>query len=104
MTRRLKPEMRRLEILAAATTVALKTDYRLMTREQIAEQAGITGPTVHHYFGSIAGLKKAVMRAAIRDGTLEIIAQGLLGKDPQAMALSSKVRRLALEHSLGKDP
>ena len=95
--KRLHPEVRRDEILTAALVVAAKYHYAHITRSQVAAEAGITGPTVQHYFGTMAKLRRAVMRTAIHSRCLKVIAQGLVADDPHAKGAPEALRREALD-------
>ena len=75
--KRLKPEVRRDQILAVAIDVATKQGYNNVTRERIAEQAGISTGLVNRVFNTMAQLRRAVMRAAIHRELLPIVAAGL---------------------------
>lgn len=99
--KRLHPDIRRDEILAAALLVAAGNHYAHMTREQIAQQAGVAGPTVQHYFGTMALLRRAVMRWAVRTRCLPVIAQGLVAGDVHARGASEELRREALNSVVG---
>ncbi len=101
MRKRLKPDDRRTEILAAALIVATNGHYARMTRAQIAEQAGVAGPTVQHYLGTMPKVRKAVMREAVNRRCLVVIAQGLLAKDQHALYAPEALRREALNTALG---
>ena len=91
MTKRLKPDDRRAQIIAAALDEAEQVGYRCMLRKSIAKRAGCTEALVSHYFGTRKQLTRAVMRAAIAQGRSRIIMQGRLINDPQAMKAGSFV-------------
>lgn len=79
---RTNPELRREHILGTAVTVAKTEGYTKITRDQVAEAAGVSAGLVSRYFPAMAQLKKAIMRQAVRYEVPEIIAQGLaLGDD-----------------------
>ena len=75
--KRLKPEVRRDQILAVAIDIAIKQGYNHVTRERIAEQANISTGLVNRVFNTMAQLRRAVMRAAIHSELLPIVAAGL---------------------------
>jgi len=99
--KRLEPNARRAEILAAALIVAANGHYARMTRAQIAGMAGVAGPTVQHYLGTMSELREAVMREAVSRQCLVVIAQGLLAKDQHALCAPETLRRQALNTALG---
>lgn len=96
-TRRLKPKERKTLVLRAALNVAGKSHYAHMTRDQIAKAAGVAGPTVQHYLGTMSQLRRAVMRAAVQGHFLGVVAQGLVAKDPQALKAPESIREAALK-------
>ncbi len=85
MTQRLKPGVRKAQILRAALQIAAEEHYAYMTRRQIAKRAGVSGPTVQHYMGTMANLRRAVMQAAVNERLYTVIAQGLLAGDVYAL-------------------
>lgn len=97
---RLKPEARKTDLLAAALTLAEQLGYQHITRKQIAEAAGVSGPIIHHYFGTMGGLREELMRYAVEQENLTVIAQGLTGSNPAALAAPEALRRQALESVL----
>jgi len=93
---RMKPDARKEEILAAALPLAVAHGYAKVTRDQIAAAAKVSGPTLHYHFGTIAQLRRDLMRYAVRESCLRVIAQGILVRDPQAMKADVGLRRQAM--------
>lgn len=85
MKRNNNTDERRAEILEAAVRVAARGHYMHTTRQQIADEIGVTGALVQHYFGTMKKLRRAVVRKAIKDENLIVIAQALLARDPHAV-------------------
>jgi AcrR family transcriptional regulator len=50
--RRVRGQLRRRQILAAATRLLRERDYQSVTMEDIGEAAGVTGPAVYRHFRS----------------------------------------------------
>lgn len=98
--KRMRPEARKEEILAAAVALAVVHGYSQVTRDQIAQAAKVSGPTLHYHFGTIAQLRRDLMRYAVRNadtaGCLRVIAQGLVANDTQAAKASPDVRAKAM--------
>lgn len=90
------PAVRREEILAAALALAESVGYRSMTRSQVAEAAGVCTSLVRHYFGSLEGLRGAVLGEAIERGRLVVVGQGVAMGDPLTSNLSAGLRAEAL--------
>ena len=94
--KRMRPEARKQDILAAALPLAERLGYDKISRSQIAEAAQVSGPAVQYHFGTMQQLRRDLMRLAIREGCLKVIAQGVLADDPQVAKASSELRRAAL--------
>lgn len=94
--KRMRAVDRRAAVLNAALDLAKKDNYLSLTRDAIAEAAGVSGPTVQHHFGSVANLRRELMTFAIRRKCLRVIAQGVACGDPQTMRLDPADRALAL--------
>jgi AcrR family transcriptional regulator len=76
---------RKQDILDAALHVAERDGYMLMTRENIALQAGVSVGLVSNYFGTMKQLRRTVMRQAVSRGIERIVQQGVAMRDPHAM-------------------
>ena len=63
--KRLKPAIRKQEIIDAALRLASKSGYTEITRNQIAEAAGITGPAVQYHFETMAQLRRQLRRGRV---------------------------------------
>jgi AcrR family transcriptional regulator len=94
--KRLDPVDRKEQILDAAISEARKVGYSRLTKEAIAQAAECSPALVNFYFSTMTKLRRALMRAAVKREVLEIIAQGLVDKNPQAQAASDAVKRRAL--------
>ena len=95
--KRVSKELRKDSILSSAILVAKEVGFDKVTRDQVAEQAGISTGLVHHHFSTMVQLKRALMRHAIKDGILEIIAQGLAVHDEQAKKAPRELQLRAVE-------
>jgi AcrR family transcriptional regulator len=84
-------ESRREELLAAATRLFRQRGYLAVTTDEIGAAAGMTGPSVYHYFTSKADLlNAAVSRAAewLSLGRAQVAVRG----DPPGQALGHLLR------------
>lgn len=82
---RVIPLLRKDHILNVAIKLATRPGgYNALTRDGIAESAGVSMGLINNYFGTMVQLKRAVMRAAINRGIPEIIAQGIAINDKHA--------------------
>lgn len=92
----MKPADRKKQILDASVKIAKTRGYNHITREDIASEAQCATGLINRYFQTMLQLRRAVMRAAVKQGVLEIVAQGIVAKDPQAMKASEELKNRAL--------
>ena len=82
-------------ILYAALALATQNGFQWITRDGVAEIAGVSPGTVSNVFGSMVGLKRAVLRYAVDNRVLDIVAQGLAERHPIVMDAPATVRKAA---------
>ena len=97
MSKRLTPGDRRVAILEAAIAVASKGHYQHITRKDIAEAAGTSGPLVRHYLGPMAELGDVLMTYAVKNSHLWVVAQGLMSGDRIAQLAPEELKNKARE-------
>ena len=91
------PIMRRNQILNVAIELAKKSGYSSISRNDVADNAGVSMSLINRYFKTMPQLRRAVMRAAVVNEVLEIIAQGLVNKDAHALKASDELKSRALQ-------
>lgn len=95
---RMQPDDRRDRILDAAMSVAIRSGYRAMTRDDVAEEAGVSAGLITRYFYHMDLLRAEVVAAAVERGVLSLVAEGLVAGEPAAVNAPLEVRtRAALE-------
>ncbi len=77
-------------------SVAIDTGYHKMTRDHIADAAGCSVGLVSKYFGTMVKLKRSVMRAAVNQEVLEIVAEGLATGDKCARKAPQELKEKAV--------
>jgi len=95
--KRMLPNDRRAEILVAALNVAERTGFNQLTREQVAIKAGCAESLVSVYFGTMIKLKRDIMRVAVRQRNLTVIAQGLAVGDKHAKKADKSLQSESLQ-------
>lgn len=95
--KRVDPSLRKGQILGAAITLSKIDGYHKITRDNIADKAGISVGLVTRYFGTMTNLRRAIMRAAITQNIPEIVAQGLANKDNHARRAPPELRAAAIK-------
>lgn len=83
-------------VLVAALTVAERDGFGRMSRASVAAQAGCSNAMVSYYFSTMTQLRRDVMRAAVRDGKLRIIAEGLVCGHEHARRAPAALKQKAL--------
>lgn len=101
---RLGEEVRRGQIIAALVDVAERTDYRLVTREQVAEAAGCTAPLVSTYLGTLPEIREFAVQYGIDVGNLKIIGQAMAARHPLARRLDFSTKLAAAAAYLDLPP
>ena len=92
---RVDPALRKDHILNAAIVVAIDKGYNKVTRDDIAEAAGVSMGLITHYFTNMNQLRRDIMRTSVKRGIPEIIAQGLTSKDRHALKASKELKTQA---------
>lgn len=86
---RLDPDLRRGQILAAATSLFRSDPYDAVSLEAVAERAGVTRGLLHHYFGSKRALYLAVVEDAVSvPDDVALIPPGVDGDFAEVVAAS----------------
>jgi AcrR family transcriptional regulator len=98
---RLKPEIRKDEILAAAIQLTLRVGLNGLRRDAVAEEASVANGLVSRYFNTMTQLRHAVVRHAIHNEVLPIVAQALAAGDPEVRKASEDVKKKALATLIG---
>jgi len=85
-------------VLKAAVTLAKRVGYRNIQQLEVAKLAQCSAGSVTNAFGTLTNLKREVMRYAVREGIVEIIAQGLADGNPYARKAEPTLKRKAGEY------
>lgn len=94
MTKRSDPAVRTAELLEVALRLAAAEGWRTLTRDRIAAIAGVSPGLVSARLGTMEALKRSVMRAAVKNRTVAVVAEGLLVGDKQARRADAELREL----------
>lgn len=85
------------QILASALTLcASSTTWSRITRDDIAAHAGIPSSLIAYHCGTMADLRRDIMREAVRTECLAVIAQGLAARDRHAQNAPDDLKQRAL--------
>jgi hypothetical protein len=94
---RANPALRKDHILNIAVLMSRELGYTRITRDKVAEGAGVSMGLVTRYFGTMGQLKTAIMRRAIKQGITEVIAQGLANGDEHAKKADPELKEAAIK-------
>lgn len=84
---RLQPDVRREQILAAATRLFRSQGYHAVSVGSVAEAAGVTRGLLHHYFGTKRELFMEVVERAVRVPTsVQLVPPGVTGDLREVLA------------------
>lgn len=92
---RANPALRKEQILKVAISQAKERGYNKVTRDGIAEGAGVSMGLVTRYFGTMKNLRRDIIRYAISNDVAEIIAQGLANGDDHARKAPAELKAKA---------
>jgi hypothetical protein len=92
---RANPELRKSSILDAAVDLSRTFGYANISRQQVADRAGVSTGLVTKYFGTMKQLRRAIIRAAIAREIPEIVAQGLACSDQHVMKAPDELKAAA---------
>lgn len=98
MRERKLPKERKKELLSEAVELSKELGYSHITRDGIAKKAKVSYGLVTRYFQSMDNLRRLVLKEAIRTEILEIIAQGLVRKDPLTRRLTPELKERVLTY------
>lgn len=85
------------EIITAGLALAMLHGYHRVTREQLAQTTGLATGTVNSVFGTMHQFQRAVMRHAVEQRNLAVIAQGLALRDPIARRAPDDLKNAAAD-------
>lgn len=92
---RANPALRKGHILVVAVAMAKDVGYHKITRDAVAEAAGVSMGLVTRYFGTMTQLRRDIVRYAIREQVPEIIAQALANGDDHARKAPEELKMRA---------
>lgn len=93
---RMKPGDRQRMLIDTALTLAAKVGYKNVTMDALTTAAGVSRTLYARYFTNVDQFRVAVMRAAVKQRVLPVIAQGVVARDPHAMKAPLELRNEAV--------
>lgn len=93
------PLLRKDHILNVAVELSKQPGgFTGLTRQMVAETAGVSSGLINNYYGTMVQLKRDVMRTAIRERVLEIIGQGVACGDKHANKAPKGLKQQAINY------
>lgn len=92
---RMDPKDRKRQLLDVGLKLSEQVGYRNVTMGALTDAAGVSRTLSHRYFSTVNQFRVDVMRAAVKQGNLAVIAQGLVAKDPHALKVPAELRERA---------
>lgn len=92
---RMDPKDRKRQLLDVGLKLSERVGYKNVTMGALTEAAGVTRTLYHRYFSTVGRFRVDVMRAAVKQENLVVIAQGLVAKDPHALKAPTELRERA---------
>lgn len=89
------------KIIAAGLTLASAKGYQNVTRADLAAATGLAPATISWHYHTMAQFKRALMRAAVEQRSLRVIAQGLAASDAYAKRAPQELRDAAAKSIRG---
>jgi AcrR family transcriptional regulator len=83
------------QLLSAALKLAERIGWSNLTRDGIAAEAGCNNATVTQTLGTMVELRRSVMRHAVAEECLAVVAEGLARGAPAACKAPERVKRKA---------
>lgn len=94
--RRTDKETRIDHILSIAMGVAERNGFNKLSRATVAEESGVSDSLIAYHFGTMIEFRRKIMRQAIKEERLGIIAEGLAIRDSHAQKAPDELKTRAL--------
>jgi AcrR family transcriptional regulator len=93
---RLDTDVRKAVILDAACRAARLHGFGGFKREHVAAEARCSTGLVSTHWSGMKHLRRSVMRRAVAERDIQLVAQGLAAREPAALAAPVDLKRAAL--------
>ena len=92
-----KTKQTRDEILDAAMRLAQREGFAALRRDAIGAEAGVSFGLVTIRLGTMDNVRRAVMRRAVRERCLRVIAEGIAIRDKHALRAPDDLKDEAIQ-------
>lgn len=94
---KMSSEDRKLQVLQHAMKLSEINGFTGFSSLDIAKSVGIGHPLIFHHFGTMANLRADLMRLAVKTQNMLVLAQGIVARNPIAVAAPESLKRQALK-------
>jgi DNA-binding transcriptional regulator YbjK len=92
-----KSKEKRRVILVAAFGIAMRAwGWNSLTRLSVAQEAKCSSGIVSFHFGTMDGLRREVIKLAVKSGAYSVIGQAIAAGDPYALTLPRQIKALSI--------
>lgn len=84
-------------VFKCAVKLMERHGYDRVSRELIAESAACSPALVNVYFGTMSKLRSEVLRHAVRESNLTLLAQGIVSRHRVALAAPAALKARAIQ-------
>lgn len=96
MSRSINPQHTKAALTQVALRVAVKVGFTNLSQAKVSTAAGCAYGTITARFGTMTALRRDVMRAALAERCLPVIAEGLALRHPTATKAPQELKDAAL--------
>lgn len=94
---RVQKQLRIDHILNRATQLAQRNGYQQITREDVADAAQVSPSLISFHFHSMEHLRNEILRKAVAEENLKIVAQGLVTGHAVALKAPLRIKKAAAQ-------
>lgn len=96
MGRHIGPLDRKTIIMAAALTMAKQDGYKSVRRDALALKSDCAAGLINKLFGNMEMLRDEIVRVAVSEKILTVLAQAIVDQHPDALAAPLALRKKAM--------
>jgi AcrR family transcriptional regulator len=85
-------------IFAAAVFLAKRRGLFKFSRVDIAREANVAESTVSHHFGTMQGLRVAIVKHAVKNEILSILADARASREPLGVSMPEELKKKIAAH------
>jgi len=94
---KMSSEDRKLQILQHAMKLSEIHGFTGFSSLDIAKAVGCGHPLIFHHFGTMGNLRSDLMRMAVQTKNMLVLAQGIVARNPIAVAAPESLKKQALK-------